>query len=122
MPFGTPGDDMQTQVMLQVFLNIMRLRHVLQEAVEAPRIATLSFPSSAYPHANAPGRLLAEDPIFDTISPALAQLGHNVERWPATGSDYYANVSAACVALRDLETGMLFGAADHRRPATAAGW
>jgi gamma-glutamyltranspeptidase/glutathione hydrolase len=122
MPFGTPGHDTQTQVMLQVFLNIMVFGMSLQEAVEAPRIATLSFPSSAYPHANAPGRLLAEDAIFDTISPALAELGHNVERWPATGPDYYANVSAACVALRDLETGMLFGAADHRRPATAAGW
>ena len=44
MPFGTPGGDVQTQAMLQVFLNIHLFGMEVQEAVEAPRVASYSFP------------------------------------------------------------------------------
>ena len=44
MPFGTPGGDVQPQAMLQVFLNIMVFGMDIQQAVEAPRFATYSFP------------------------------------------------------------------------------
>ena len=49
MPFGTPGGDVQTQAMLQVFLNIHLFGMEVQEAVETPRIASYSFPSSFEP-------------------------------------------------------------------------
>ena len=44
MPFGTPGGDVQQQAMLQVLLNITAHGMAPQQAVEAPRVATRSFP------------------------------------------------------------------------------
>ena len=63
MPFGTPGGDVQTQAMLQVFLNIHLFGMEAQEAVEAPRVASYSFPSSFAPHDYYPGRLKLESRI-----------------------------------------------------------
>src|SRR5437879_11927614 len=57
MPFGTPGGDVQQQAMLQVFLNVTVFGMELQRAVEAPRIASRSFPDSFWPHAMAPGKV-----------------------------------------------------------------
>ena len=62
MPFGTPGGDVQTQAMLQVFLNIHLFGMEVQEAVEAPRVASYSFPSSFEPHAYHPGPAQSGEP------------------------------------------------------------
>src|SRR5262249_14812728 len=67
MPFGTPGGDVQTQAMLQVFLNAHLFGMEAQEAVEAPRAASYSFPSSFEPHAYHPGRLNLESRIDQSI-------------------------------------------------------
>ncbi len=122
MPFGTPGHDTQTQVMLQTLLNIVLFGMDLQQAVEAPRFCSLSFPSSAWPHANHPGRLLLEPEIEARIGPALAAMGHRAEVWPDTGPDYFTNVSCACAVMAETKTGVLKGAADPRRPGYAIGW
>ncbi|MSP89318.1 MAG: gamma-glutamyltransferase family protein [Alphaproteobacteria bacterium] len=122
MPFGTPGHDSQTQVMLQTLLNIVMFDMELQDAVEAARFCSLSFPSSASPHHSHPGRLLLETPIFRDAGEALENLGHRVEEWPATGPEYYQNASASCAVQLDLATGVLKGGADHRRPAYVVGW
>ena len=63
MPFGSPGNDMQPQAMLQVFLNVVVWGMDPQAAVEAPRFATYSFPSSSEPHEYHPGRLNVESRI-----------------------------------------------------------
>ena len=60
MPFGTPGGDVQTQAMLQVLLNTTLWDMDLQTAVEMPRMASYSFPSSFWPHESLPGRLQVE--------------------------------------------------------------
>jgi gamma-glutamyltranspeptidase/glutathione hydrolase len=122
MPFGTPGHDSQTQVMLQTFLNIIVFDMDLQDAVEAARFCSLSFPSSASPHQSHPGRLLLETPVFRGAGEALADLGHRVEEWPAAGAEYFQNASASCAIQLDLTTGVLKGGADHRRPAHVVGW
>ena len=57
MPFGGPGGDLQPQAMLQVFLNHTVFGMSVQEAVEAPRFVTHSFPGSFEPHPYHPGRL-----------------------------------------------------------------
>ena len=57
MPFGTPGGDVQTQAMLQVLLNLSAFGMDLTSAVEAPRFATYSFPSSFEPHEDCPAGL-----------------------------------------------------------------
>ena len=57
MPFGTPGGDVQIQAMLQVLLNVLHFGMELQPAIEAPRVASYSFPSSFAPFEYFPGRL-----------------------------------------------------------------
>ena len=63
MPFGTPGGDVQTQAMLQVLLNVMHFGMDPQSAIEAPRVASYSFPSSFAPFEYFPGRLAVEGRI-----------------------------------------------------------
>lgn len=117
MPFGTPGGDVQSQAMLQVFLNIHLFGMDVQAAVEAPRIASYSFPSSFEPHDYHPGRLNLEARIERPTGDALAALGHKVEWWP----DWTWLAGAVCAIVADHETGILSGGADPRRPSYALG-
>jgi gamma-glutamyltranspeptidase/glutathione hydrolase len=118
MPFGTPGGDVQTQAMLQVFLNMMVFGMDPQAAVEAPRFASYSFPSSFEPHAYHPGRLNIEGRIGEATGTALAKLGHKVERWP----EWTWLAGSVCTILADAKRGLISGAADPRRPGYAVGW
>jgi gamma-glutamyltranspeptidase/glutathione hydrolase len=117
MPFGTPGGDVQTQAMLQVFLNIHLFGMEVQEAVEAPRCASYSFPSSFEPHAYHPGRLNLESRIDQSTGEALGRLGHKVEWWP----DWTWLAGAVCTIVADQESGVMKGGADPRRPSYALG-
>ncbi len=63
LPFGTPGGDVQTQAMLQVLLNIFVHGQSVQAAIESPRFASYSFPSSFSPYDYYPGRLNIEGRI-----------------------------------------------------------
>ncbi|MDB5809187.1 MAG: gamma-glutamyltransferase [Betaproteobacteria bacterium] len=118
MPFGTPGNDIQPQAMLQVFLNVHAFGMDVQSAIEAPRFATYSFPSSSAPHAYHPGRLNLESRIPSATGDALAKLGHDVKWWP----DIEWRAGAVCAVRANPDTGMLEGGADPRRPAYALGW
>src|SRR5205085_11648550 len=85
MPFGTPGGDVQTQAMLQVFLNIHLFGMEVQEAVEAPRVASYSFPSSFEPHAYHPGLLNIESRIDKSTGEALGRSAKRTDccpEWP----------------------------------------
>ena len=55
MQFGTPGGDVQCQSMVQVLLNVVEFGMDAQQAIEAPRFSTWSFPNSFWPHAYNPG-------------------------------------------------------------------
>ncbi|ANN76479.1 gamma-glutamyltransferase family protein [Bordetella flabilis] len=118
MPFGTPGGDVQCQAMLQTFLNIEVFGMELQQAIEAPRFASFSFPSSFEPHTTQPGRLMIEDLIAHEVGDALAGMGHAVKWW----RDRNWRAGAMCAVRHDLATGIRWGGADPRRPAYAAGW
>jgi gamma-glutamyltranspeptidase/glutathione hydrolase len=117
MPFGTPGGDVQQQAMLQVLLNITAHGMAPQQAVEAPRVATRSFPDSFWPHAYAPGLLEAESRLSVETRAALAGLGHRVAEWPEW--DWRAGGVCCVVARAD---GILMAGADPRRGAHAIGW
>jgi len=119
MPFGSPGMDVQTQVMLQIFLNIHVFGMVPQAAVEAPRFASHGFPSSSWPHEYTPALLHVEAGIDARVSEELAALGHRVAPWPSSGIDHYLFSCCACTVLADHEAGVLHAAADPRRPAQA---
>ncbi|MCG8691627.1 MAG: gamma-glutamyltransferase family protein [Minwuiales bacterium] len=118
MPFGTPGGDAQTQGMLQVFLNRQVFGMNVQEAVEAPRFVTHSFPNSFEPHKYFPGRLEVEGRVAAGDTDRLADLGHQVTRL----DDLAQGVAGICIIEADRKTGQLSGGADPRRPSRAMGW
>jgi len=118
MPFGSPGGDVQCQAMLQTFLNIEIFGMDVQQAVEAPRFASFSFPSSFEPHNAMPGRLMAEDLMARETGERLAAMGHKLQWW----HDRNWRAGAMCVVKHDLESGIRWGGADPRRPAYAAGF
>jgi gamma-glutamyltranspeptidase/glutathione hydrolase len=55
MPYGSPGNDIQPQAMVQALLNITVFGMDPQSAVEAPRCGSYSYPASSEPHAYHPG-------------------------------------------------------------------
>ncbi|MCC7486925.1 MAG: gamma-glutamyltransferase family protein [Burkholderiales bacterium] len=117
MPFGSPGNDIQPQAMLQVFLNVALWDMDPQAAVEAPRFATYSFPSSSEPHAYHPGRLNLESRFERAVVDGLAALGHKVAPW----REIEWRAGAVCAIRVNAETGFLEGGADPRRPCYALG-
>ena len=117
MPFGSPGNDIQPQAMTQVFLNIVLWGMEPQAAVEAPRFATYSFPSSSEPHAYHPGRLNLESRFDKSVFDQLAKLGHQVAPW----QELEWRAGAVCAIRVNEANGLLEGAADPRRPCYAMG-
>lgn len=115
MPFGSPGNDVQPQAMLQVLLNLLHFGMEPQAAVEAPRIASYSFPASSAPHDYFPGRLAVEGRIDGAVKAALSARGHDVADWP----DWTALAGGVELIKSDTATGMLAAAADPRRPGYA---
>ena len=114
MPFGTPGGDVQQQAMLQVFLNVTTFGMTPQEAVEAPRVASRSFPDSFWPHPIALGKVEVERRIPRETREALAAQGHDVAEWP----EWEWRAGAVCaVKVGDEDT--RWGAADPRRGSLA---
>src|SRR5207302_735702 len=115
LPFGTPGGDVQTQAMLQVLLNRFVFGQDVQSAIEAPRFATYSFPSSFAPFDYYPGRLAVEGRIPEAVTAELARRGHEIQRWP----DWIWTAGAVCAILADRRRGVLEAGADPRRAAYA---
>jgi gamma-glutamyltranspeptidase / glutathione hydrolase len=115
MPFGTPGGDVQIQAMLQVMLNVLHFGMEVQAAIEAPRVASYSFPSSFAPFEYFPGRLAAETRIEAATRAELAARGHAMQDWP----DWTWLAGSVEAILTDPKTGMVHAGADPRRPAYA---
>ena len=117
MPFGSPGGDVQTQAMLQVLLNRRHFGMDLQAAIDAPRFATYNFPSSFAPFTHHPGLVKLEDRIHEDVAAALRSKGHRIARWP----DFDWRAGGVCAVETDRSQGLVFGAADPRRPSYAIG-
>ena len=118
MPFGTPGGDVQAQAMLQVFLNMMVFDMNPQQAVEAPRFVSYSFPDSFEPHSYSPGVLYMESRVPQPVRDGLAVRGHKIVDWP----DFVWRAGAVCVLRADRTSGVISAGADPRRPCYAVGW
>jgi gamma-glutamyltranspeptidase/glutathione hydrolase len=102
--------------MLQFFLNVTVFGMLPQRAVEAPRVATRSFPDSFWPHVYAPGKLEAERRIPAETRQALRDLGHEVAEWP----EFEWRAGAVDAVMVD-DAGTRWAAADPRRGAQAIG-
>jgi gamma-glutamyltranspeptidase/glutathione hydrolase len=118
MCFGTPGGDVQSQAMLQVFLNVTQFGMQVQQAVEAQRFSSASFPNSFAPHDYFPGRLCIEEDMPNGVIDEMKKRGHDVQVLPRLP----AQSGAVCAVVRDPQTGMKHAGADPRREAYALGW
>ena len=118
MPFGTPGGDVQSQAMLQVLLNRFVFGQEVQSAIESPRFASYSYPSSFAPYDYYPGRLAIEARIPEAVIAELQRRGHEIQRWP----DWTWTAGAVCAIDVDKKRGVIEAGADPRRAAYALGW
>ena len=117
MPFGTPGGDVQPQAMLQVFLNIIVFGMDIQQAVEAPRFATHSFPDSFEPHPYYPGRLDLERASASRRARRWARVGHRVDWLPDLSI-----APRACARSRPTSKAASLRRRGPRRTGRAMGW
>ena len=117
MPFGTPGGDVQPQSMVQLFLNVVEFGMDVQQAVEAPRFSTWSFPNSFWPHAYHPGLVGIEGRVDSQVVAELSRMGHRVETW----DDFTPRMGCLCAVKADQERGGLSAGADPRRDGYAMG-
>ena len=117
MPFGTPGGDVQPQSMVQLFLNVFEFGMDVQQAVEAPRFSTWSFPNSFWPHAYHPGLVGIEGRMDSQVVAELSRMGHRVETW----DDFTPRMGCLCAVKADQERGGLSAGADPRRDGYAMG-
>jgi gamma-glutamyltranspeptidase/glutathione hydrolase len=118
MAFGTPGGDMQCQAMVQMYVNMVDFDMDVQQAIEAPRFMTESFPGSFWPHTSHPGQIDVESRISQPICETLTAQGHDVQIWP----EYARAAGSLCAIVLDPATGTLGAGADPRRENYALGW
>lgn len=117
MVFGTPGGDGQDQWTLQFFLNYMEFGMNIQEALDAPTLHSVHFPSSFYPRNAYPGRVEAENRIPKEVIAALERRGHEVGLL-----DGWANGKAMGIRY-DKDRGIILGGVSPRRLiGYALGW
>ncbi len=116
MAFGSPGGDVQIQAMMQVYLNATLFGMDIQTAIEAPRFATYSFPSSFAPNDHFPGLLMVEESLEAGVGDDLRALGHDAKPW--TERTWKAG---GVLAVMQDDTGTLHAGADPRRAGKADG-
>lgn len=117
MVFGTPGGDQQDQWTLQFFLNLVHFDMNVQQAIDAPTVHSQHFPSSFYPRAQHPGRMVVEQRIDEAVRDQLKRRGHDVL---VTGP--WSNGRVLGIRI-DPDRGLIFGGASPRgETGYAIGW
>jgi gamma-glutamyltranspeptidase/glutathione hydrolase len=114
--FGSPGGDDQCMRTMQTLLNMVDFGMNVQQAIEAPRWTTRSFPASPFPHTMYPGDLGVENRIEAEVREALVRKGHKVR----VVSPWSLGSNGAI--MLDPGTGVLNAGADPRANAYALAW
>ena len=110
MVFGTPGGDQQEQWSLLLFLHHVDHGMNLQQAIDCPAFHTEHAPSSFWPRAAKPGRVVLEGRFPPATATALRKRGHDV----AVGDDWSEGRLSACAAERTGEGVVLKAGANPR--------
>lgn len=114
MGLGTPGGDNQDQTILQALLSIVDFWDEwypnLHGALERPRVQTMHFYGSFWPHTAGFNQLNVEVTIPDAVYNELKARGHDVSRIRAFGMS-----GCATAVMIDPATGNRFAGADPRR-------
>ncbi|MBZ5558554.1 MAG: gamma-glutamyltransferase [Acidobacteriia bacterium] len=116
MIVGSPGGDDQVFRTMQTLLNVIDFGMNVQEAIEAPRWATRSFPASPFPHTMYPGEMSVEARVPEAVRQALTQRGHKLRVGGAWTMGSLAGI------IVDPKTGVLSAGTDPRVDAYAIAW
>jgi gamma-glutamyltranspeptidase/glutathione hydrolase len=121
LAIGTPGGDNQEQTILQTLLNVIEFTDGwypnLHAAIEWPRVQTLHFYASFWPHNTGFNRINIERNIGQETINALRQRGHEVRVVPP-----FRISGCATAVMLDPATGNRIAAADPRRDCYAAAY
>jgi gamma-glutamyltranspeptidase / glutathione hydrolase len=114
MAIGTPGGDNQEQTILQGLLNVIEFwpdwYPNLHEAFRWPRVQTLHFYGSFWPHPGGFNQLNLESDFPDAVFEELKSRGHDVKKIPPRSIP-----SCATAVIIDPATGSRIAGADPRR-------
>ncbi len=114
MAIGTPGGDNQDQTILQAFLNVVEFwgdwYPNLHEAFAWPRVQTLHFFGSFWPHDAGFNKLNLESNLPDAVYQELKARGHDVSKIQPLSIS-----SCATAVLIDPASGNRIAGADPRR-------
>jgi gamma-glutamyltranspeptidase/glutathione hydrolase len=114
MALGTPGGDNQDQTILQALLSVVEFWDDwypnLHAAFERPRVQTMHFYGSFWPHTAGFNQLNVEATVPDAVYEELRARGHDVSRLRPFGMS-----GCATAVMIDPASGNRFAAADPRR-------
>jgi len=113
---GSPGGDDQVMRTMQTLINMVDFGMNIQQAIEAPRWASRSFPASPFPHTMHPGDMSVEARIPQATRDALIARGHKLHVTSAWSIGSNAGI------VVDATTGVLSAGADPRVDAYAWAW
>ena len=105
---GSPGGDDQIMRTMQTLLNMVEFDMNVQEAIEAPRWSTRSFPASPFPHTMYPGDLSVEATVPEDVQNGLRAKGHDLTIRPAW------SLGAMGAIVVNTESGVLDAGVDPR--------
>jgi gamma-glutamyltranspeptidase/glutathione hydrolase len=80
MAFGTPGGEQQDQWSLIFFLRMVHHGMNIQQAIDAPSFHNEHWPSSFWPRAARPGKLVLEGRFGDDVLAELLGRGHDASK------------------------------------------
>ena len=113
---GSPGGDDQVMRTIQTLINIVDFGMNIQQAIEAPRWSTSSFPASPFPHTMYPGAMEVEARIPEATQAELIARGHKL-----TVAGPWSLGSNGGIMV-DQKNGVLSAGADPRVEAYAWAW
>ena len=121
LAIGTPGGDNQEQTILQTLLNVVEFESDwypnLHTAIEWPRVQTLHFYASFWPHESGFNRINMEANINPDVIEEMRARGHEVRVVPP-----FKVSGCATAVMLDPKTGSRIAAADPRRDCYAAAY
>lgn len=116
MMTGSPGGDDQPMRTVQTLINMVDFGMNIQQAIEAPRWTTTSFPASTFPHRMNPGAATVENRIGESTRAELLRRGHRL-----TVAGPWSLNSSGGIHI-DWNLGVISAGADPRVFATALAW
>jgi len=114
LAIGSPGGDNQEQTILQNFLNIVEFPEEwypnMHQASQLPRVQTLHFQASFWPHDTGFNRLNIETTFSPEVIQELEDRGHIINQVPALSIP-----GCATIVMLSPRDGARIAGADARR-------